>query len=454
MPVVGPLRQSLRVRLVVIKLKYPNPPLALLLAPQLEFHYSKPLLQYKIPQNVGIEDKIVGPFSLRQLLILGVGLGISYTLFALSNKFYQLNILEYIVICLPALIALAAALLKIRNVTFTKFILLSLEFAIRPKRRFWDHHGIAYLSDPDLTDKTSLRVVKNEADLADEKRRYVNLEELSATLDSGGFKYVNDVAHDDLDNVDDDDLITQAYFGHRRKEGPVHNMYWRTRDVQKKKLNILAKLPKVELATPQTPSFGPTPSGQPMQIDPGIREEVVQTMSEAEPSSLLEDKGIVLNVIINHKNGGFNLVDQDGEVVEHVRITHQKPESGLYKFAFKLKPNRYEIEFLPVDGYSLPDKQSLDLLKTSKITGVYRRKSDRVDTRVQVSQPVLDSPPARKKRKRKKNNPPLARSSTPINALKISDDREDGIAPSGSKNEVITSLSDLQSNGEIEFNLN
>ena len=415
------------------------------------------MLQYKIPQNVGIEDKIVGPFSLRQLIILGVGLGVSYTLFALSNKFYQLNVLEYIVICLPALIALAAALLKIRNVTFTKFILLSLEFAIRPKRRFWDHHGIAYVSDPDLTDKTSLRVVKNEADLADAKRKNVNLEELSATLDSGGFKYVNDVTHDDLDNVDDEDLITQAYFGHRRKEGPVHNMYWRTRDVQKKKLNILAKLPKVALTTTQPASFGPTPSEQSIrEMNSENSEEVLQTMAEAEPSSLLEDKGIVLNVIINHKDGGFNLVDQDGEVVEHVRITHQKPESGLYKFAFKLKPSVYVIEFLPVDGYSLPDKQSLNLLKTSKITGVYQKqKVKNLVPETIASEPSRAEvpPPAKKKRSRKKRAPLPSRPKVPINTLQAPKPQENPTV-SNPKNEAVASLADLQSGGEIEFNLN
>lgn len=30
-------------------------------------------MQYKIPQNVQIEDKIVGPLTLKQLIICGVG---------------------------------------------------------------------------------------------------------------------------------------------------------------------------------------------------------------------------------------------------------------------------------------------------------------------------------------------------------------------------------------------
>ena len=46
------------------------------------------MLQYKIPQDIGIEDKIVGPFSLRQLLIVAVGGGISYAIFAISSRLY------------------------------------------------------------------------------------------------------------------------------------------------------------------------------------------------------------------------------------------------------------------------------------------------------------------------------------------------------------------------------
>lgn len=424
------------------------------MASQLEFHYPQPLLQYKIPQNVGIEDKIVGPFSLRQLIILGVGLGISYTLFAVSNKLYQLNVLEYIIIALPALLALAAALLKIRNVTFTKFILLSLEFAIRPKQRFWDHHGIAYLSSPVLVDKPSAKTSSKESDLAEKKRKNVNLAELSATLDSGGFKHVSGVAYEDLDRVDDDDLITQAYFGHRRKEGTAHNMYWRTRDVQKKKLDILAKLPKISASKPsQKPSLGESS----LKVDEPVSSVTSEDFQEAESSDLLEeDVGFLLRVNINNREGGFNLLNQDAEVVEHVRVTNQKPESGLYKFAFKLKPGKYTIDFLPVQGYTLPAGQALNLLKNQKIDGIYQREKVQSIPKVERRKKDIELPkakvePVKKKRKRKKKNTMQVRNVIPVNTMEKPVPKEVNPIPS---NEATTSISDLQSGGEIEFNLN
>lgn len=198
-------------------------------------------MQYKIPQNVGIEDKIVGPLSLRQLIIIFAGGGISYTIFAIASRFYELNALEYLVIGLPTLIALAAALIRIHNVSFTKYILLLLEFSINPKKRMWDHRGISNIVDPDLNQKGKAKTSTKNTEV-ESSRKNLNLKDLSATLDSGGFTHVKEITHKDIDAVADDDLITEAYFGNKREESSTGNMYWRTREVQKKKLQILADI--------------------------------------------------------------------------------------------------------------------------------------------------------------------------------------------------------------------
>ncbi|MBN1258322.1 PrgI family protein [Candidatus Peregrinibacteria bacterium] len=201
------------------------------------------MLQYKIPQNVGIEDKIVGPLSLRQLIIIAVGGGISYVLFALLNKLYELNILEYIVIVIPALISVAAALIKINDITFTRFLLLALEFAIKPKKRIWDHRGIAPLVAPDIFD---LKPQESQASKEEKEKKPVNLDELSRILDSGGLKDVKAAGSEDMDKAGDEDLVTQAFFGKKKSE--TDNMYFRANkyETAKKRLDILAKLPRTE----------------------------------------------------------------------------------------------------------------------------------------------------------------------------------------------------------------
>ena len=204
-------------------------------------------VQYKIPQNVGIEDKIVGPLTLRQLIILAVSGGISYVLFAILSKFYELNILEYIIIALPALLGVAFALVKINNVTLLKFVLMFSEFSIKPKKRVWDHRGIAPTIAPDLAENKKEEEKKEEDLLSQKAEKASNLRELTQVLDSGGFEHVKEVEHEDMDEIHDDDLVSQAYFGNKKNENKTENMYWRTKESHKKRLDLFAKLPVTKL---------------------------------------------------------------------------------------------------------------------------------------------------------------------------------------------------------------
>ncbi len=207
-------------------------------------------MQYKIPQNVGVEDKIVGPLTLKQLIIIAAGCGISYVFFAILSKLYELNILEYIVVAIPAILAVAFALIKINDIPLTKYIFLFLEFAMKPKKRIWDHRGISSIVAPDLTSTTKEKNVpsQNTNDILDEKaKKAANLRELTKTLDSGSFEHLGPVAHEDMDTTHDDDLVTQAYFGHKIGESETENMYWRTKDAHIKMLDMFAKMPTTQI---------------------------------------------------------------------------------------------------------------------------------------------------------------------------------------------------------------
>lgn len=206
-------------------------------------------MQYKIPQNVGIEDRIVGPLTLRQLIILFAGFGTSYVLFIMLNRFYELNLLEYIIILTPGILSTAFALLKINDISLFKFLILFLEFSIKPKKRVWDHQGISYLVDPDLNEPIQKKILKPK--VAEEKSE-MNLKELTQALDSGGFSHIRETNHPDIDQIEDEDLVTHAYFGN--KNSNAKNMYWRTKSTHLKMLEIFSKLPitKLKKGTPET----------------------------------------------------------------------------------------------------------------------------------------------------------------------------------------------------------
>lgn len=95
------------------------------------------MLQYKIPQNVELEDKIVGPLTMKQLVICGTGGGLGYVLYLTLAKTYFMEV-WLPPIAIIGLITLAIAFLEIRGIKFVKWILLMIEAMINPNHRVWD----------------------------------------------------------------------------------------------------------------------------------------------------------------------------------------------------------------------------------------------------------------------------------------------------------------------------
>ncbi len=93
-------------------------------------------MQFKVPQNVQREDKIVGPLTLRQLIICGIGGGIAYAIYVSLGKNY-----EWITwlppVAIIVLITMAFAFIRPLDLTFAKFLLVYLEFILLPQKRSW-----------------------------------------------------------------------------------------------------------------------------------------------------------------------------------------------------------------------------------------------------------------------------------------------------------------------------
>lgn len=93
-------------------------------------------MQFKVPQNVQREDTIIGPVTLRQMAILGIGGGIAYTLYISLSKIYYAYVWGPIV-GLIALLTVAFAFLKIHNLPFHRFLMNTIEFNLLAKKRIW-----------------------------------------------------------------------------------------------------------------------------------------------------------------------------------------------------------------------------------------------------------------------------------------------------------------------------
>ena len=94
-------------------------------------------MQYKVPQNIDLEDKIVGPFTMVQFVYLLVGSALVYVLLtALTINYFSIALVSPI-----ALLTIALTFVKVQDQPFSKFLLNIVRFLTRPRRRLWDREG-------------------------------------------------------------------------------------------------------------------------------------------------------------------------------------------------------------------------------------------------------------------------------------------------------------------------
>ena len=85
-------------------------------------------MQYQVPQFIDIEDRIIGPLTLKQFIYLAFAAALLFVFWFLF-KFYI-----WIVVALPvAALAMAFAFLKINDRPFVYFFLAAVFYFIKPK---------------------------------------------------------------------------------------------------------------------------------------------------------------------------------------------------------------------------------------------------------------------------------------------------------------------------------
>ena len=138
---------------------------------------------YKVIQDIEAEDKLLGPFSLRQfiyLIIVAVSLFIGYRL-VLTAWFLALPLVPLIVF-----FGLLAAPLG-GSQSSEVWLLARIRFVIKPKKRIWDQSGIKDLVTITAPKKIQ-RILTNNLSQAEVRSR---LEALANTIDSRGWAVKN-----------------------------------------------------------------------------------------------------------------------------------------------------------------------------------------------------------------------------------------------------------------------
>lgn len=89
-------------------------------------------MQFQIPQYIDIEDKVIGPFTLKQFLYLAGGGALLFVLFKIV-KFFVFLLLAVPIISLT----IALAFIKVNNQSFITILKNSLGFLKKPDFYIW-----------------------------------------------------------------------------------------------------------------------------------------------------------------------------------------------------------------------------------------------------------------------------------------------------------------------------
>lgn len=138
-------------------------------------------MQFKVPQDVQREDRIVGPLTLRQLIICGIGFSISYAIYTFLGRDYEL-ITALIPVILIALVTIIFAFVKPLDLVFERYILFWLESILLPAKRYWlkgtaDPSRMAYVPSQAAPEKIK------KVDPNTELKKKKSIEEITKILD-------------------------------------------------------------------------------------------------------------------------------------------------------------------------------------------------------------------------------------------------------------------------------
>lgn len=93
-------------------------------------------VRFKVPQNIDMQDRVLGPLTMVQFVYAVVGFGICYSIFmSIPAPF------SYVLIAPIGLFVFCLIFVKINERPFIDFVVAALEFMTSPKQRYWQQAG-------------------------------------------------------------------------------------------------------------------------------------------------------------------------------------------------------------------------------------------------------------------------------------------------------------------------
>jgi hypothetical protein len=139
------------------------------------------MAQYKVPQNVQRDDKIIGPFTLRQFLFLISGSFAGYMVYSIFNKLIG-GTNAFMIGFVIFLFVAAFAVLQVQGMSLPEYLAALIVFNTKPRKRVWQKDiftpDIAFLKPEEK---------KEEPENIDPTQVRSRLDQLSYILDTRGW---------------------------------------------------------------------------------------------------------------------------------------------------------------------------------------------------------------------------------------------------------------------------
>ncbi len=130
-------------------------------------------MRYKVPQNIDMQDRIIGSLTMVQFIYAIIGFGLCYSIFMTIPKPYS-----YFLLIPTAALTVAIVFIKVNERPFLNFMLSAIDFLSRPKKRVWHHQ------QTDNLKVIIYKAAKNQQYRQKQVSRE-QMEELASRLDTG-----------------------------------------------------------------------------------------------------------------------------------------------------------------------------------------------------------------------------------------------------------------------------
>lgn len=156
-------------------------------------------MQFVVPQFIDVEDKVLGPLSVRQFVIILGGAGFIFLLFKLFD-FFTFAVSAVFVLLLVFLFAF----IKINGRGFHMFLLSLFQTYRRPQLKVWqkDLESFLYQREPIKKSKRAKYIPKQKGSITSSR-----LTQMALVVDTGGSYNLEDEANSD-ENVTSEKITT------------------------------------------------------------------------------------------------------------------------------------------------------------------------------------------------------------------------------------------------------